>query len=43
MKKEVMKVSWEPREFHRDETLLHCFKKNGCVANWAMKPPLRLA
>jgi hypothetical protein len=27
MKREVMKVSWEQREFHGDETLLHCFQK----------------
>jgi hypothetical protein len=27
MKREVMKVSWEQREFHADETLLHCFQK----------------
>jgi hypothetical protein len=26
MKREMIKVSWEEREFYRDETLLYCFK-----------------
>jgi hypothetical protein len=27
MKREVMKVSWEQREFYGNKTLLHCFQK----------------
>jgi hypothetical protein len=26
MKREMIRVSWEQREFHGDETLLHCFQ-----------------
>jgi hypothetical protein len=43
MKREMIRVSWEQREFHGDETLLHCFPKFGCIGNSDMKSPLRLA
>jgi hypothetical protein len=26
MKREMIRVSWEQREFHGNETLLHCFQ-----------------
>jgi hypothetical protein len=43
MKREVIRVLWELREFHEDETLLRYFAKYECVRNWDMKLPLRRA
>jgi hypothetical protein len=37
----MIRVSWEQREFHEDETLL--FPKSGCVGNSDIKSSLRLA
>jgi hypothetical protein len=31
MKREMIRVSWEYREFHEDETLLHCFQNLGVL------------